>query len=188
MAAAGGELPGREAVADEQVADDPADLLPVHQEEAAPAAFEFEETFRFRVGLEVDIGVFAEPGVARREALEVQQQVRAVELAVAEVGEQERRRGAARQPAQVAHRILAALAGPVGEGGALRTKAPTRPGAAEASIIVAHPPWQLPITTGFGARGCRSSTVCRNTASAAVTSRMVCPSTGLREKTTNQTG
>ena len=36
-------LAGRELVSDEQVFDDPLDLLPVHEEEAAPPALELQE-------------------------------------------------------------------------------------------------------------------------------------------------
>ena len=43
--------PCREVVADEQVLDDPLDLLPVHQEEAAPPALELQEALRLGVDL-----------------------------------------------------------------------------------------------------------------------------------------
>ena len=119
-AGAGADLAAREAVADEQVLDDPVDLVAVHQVVAAPPALEFQEARRLGVDVLVQVVVAPEPGGAGREGLEVQHQVGAVELAVAEVGEERGRPGSAREAAEIAHRVPPALAGPVGEGRAVQ--------------------------------------------------------------------
>jgi hypothetical protein len=97
-AARGADLAAGEAVADEQVLDDPADLVAVHQEEAAPPALELEEALRLAVRGLVEVPVLAEPGVARRQRLEVHHQVGAVEAPRAEVRHQRRRPGSAARP------------------------------------------------------------------------------------------
>ena len=66
--------------------------------------------------------------------------------------------------------------------------APVSSGCEAPSIITAQPPWQLPITTGFGACGCASATFSRKMPSARVMSRMVWPGSGSRKKMTKYTG
>jgi hypothetical protein len=113
--AAGAEagLARGELVADEEVVDDPADLLLVHQVEAAPPALELEEA----LGLGVDVGEevvpLLPPRVRRIEALEVVDERRAVELAAAQVAREERGPRAAEEAARVAHRAAAVAARPV---------------------------------------------------------------------------
>src|SRR6185312_1127774 len=91
--AAGAEarLARGELVADEEVVDDPADLLLVHQVEAAPPALELEEA----LGLGVDVGEevvpLSPPRVRRVEALEVVDERCPVELAAAQVAGEERK-------------------------------------------------------------------------------------------------
>ena len=62
---------------------------------------------------------------------------------------------------------------------------PNSSGLVAATIIVAQPPWQLPITTGLpSASGCSSITRSRNAASATMMSSIVCPGTGSGRKPT----
>jgi len=53
-----------------------------------------------------------------------------------------------------------------------------------ASIIAAHPPWQLPTIAGFGLFGCSSRTRSTKRRSAAQTSSSVWPGSGSRKKMT----
>ena len=85
----GGFAPG-ELVADEQIFDDPADLVLVHEIVARPPSFEFEVAPGLAVDLREQVEVLAKPGLARIELLEIQHQIGAVELAAAEVGHQQR--------------------------------------------------------------------------------------------------
>ena len=57
-------------------------------------------------------------------------------------------------------------------------------GRAAASIITAQPPWQLPISEGFGLSWWRSATTRTNSASASVTSASVWPGSGSGKKIT----
>ncbi|MNY12407.1 hypothetical protein D3C86_1454860 [compost metagenome] len=82
------DLAGGQVVADEEVLDDPVDLLAVHQEVTAPPAFELKEARAFRVGLGVDVVKLFPKCVGRVELLEVLHQPRAVETAVTHVGGQ----------------------------------------------------------------------------------------------------
>ena len=82
---------------------------------AAPPLLEFEEAFARLLGLREQVVILAEIVAARVELLEVADEMGAVEHAVAEVGEKERRQRAAEQAAVVAHRVLAEAAGPVGD-------------------------------------------------------------------------
>ena len=143
-----------EAVADEQVLDDPADLVAVHQEEAAPPALELEEALGLRVDVRAEVVVLAEPGVAGLQALEVRSpgwrrrrsRCRGRPAAsMARTAERGRRGSASgsrpRSPAQY------------DRGAPFSTRAPAESGSDAASIITAQPPWQLPMTTGLGASG-----------------------------------
>ena len=107
--AAGGEL-----VADEQVVDDPLDLLPVHQEVAAPPALEFQKALGLGVDLGEKIVVLVEERVRRVQGLEVLDQIGPVELAAAKIARQQRGPDPAEHAAGVAHRVLGIVAGPVG--------------------------------------------------------------------------
>jgi hypothetical protein len=143
----------RELVADEEVLDDPANLLLVHHEEAAPPTLEIEVA----LGLGVDGGV--EPVellpicVRRVEPLEVLDQQRSVEYAAAEVRHQQRRRDSADQPACVAHRIATRGSGPVGHRSAVDRERPdfVRCGCGEHEATPAA--LAMPTTTGFSASG-----------------------------------
>src|SRR5689334_9467821 len=103
----------RELVADEEIVDDPADLFLVHQVEAAPPALEFEEALRFVVDVVEEVVVLLPQRVRRVEALEVLHEMRAVELAAAEIAREQRYPRAADQSPRVAHRVVAVVARPV---------------------------------------------------------------------------
>src|SRR5208282_1183398 len=91
------------------------DLLAVELDEVAPPFLEAEKARPFGVDGLVDGVQLAEQRVAGVQAVEIGDQVRAVELAVAEVAREGREPGAAKQPPSVAHRILAVHALPVGD-------------------------------------------------------------------------
>jgi len=101
-----------QAVADEQLLDDPVDLGLVQAEEAAPPAFEFQETFALGIHLAEQVVVLAEEAAAWVQHLEVHHQMSAVEDATAEVRPEHRLPGAAVHPRAVAHRVGADLAAP----------------------------------------------------------------------------
>ena len=94
-------------VADEEVARDPLDLLAVHEVEPAPPALEIEKARRLGVDVRVQVVVLVPERVRRVEVLEVLDEIRAVEDAVAQVGRQRRKPGAAEHAAGVAHRVVA---------------------------------------------------------------------------------
>ena len=79
----------------------------VEQVEAAPPPLEVEEPRRLGIDVGVQVVVLVPEGVGRVEALEVGDQVGAVELAVAQVADQPGEPGPAQQAAEVAHRALA---------------------------------------------------------------------------------
>jgi hypothetical protein len=58
------------------------------------------------------------------------------------------------------------------------TMGPVRSGWVAARIIVAQPPWQLPVTNGLPVPGCALATARRKAASAAVMSASVWPAAG----------
>jgi hypothetical protein len=93
-----------------RVVDDPADLLLVEEVEPAPPALELEEA----LGLGVDVGVQVVPLLPQRvggiEALEIEDEIRAVELPGAQVRGKQRRPRATEQAARVAHRRFAVVA------------------------------------------------------------------------------
>jgi hypothetical protein len=103
----------RKLVADEEVVHDPADLLLVHQVEAAPPALEFEEALRLLVDVVEQVVVLFPQCVRRIQILEVLHEVRAVELAAAEIAREQRHPRAADEPARVAQRVVAVVARPV---------------------------------------------------------------------------
>lgn len=110
---------GGQPVADEEVVDDPADFLAVHQEIAAPPPLEVAVARRLGVDFREEIVGLAEVGIGRIERLEVVDQMGPVEPAAAEVARQKRHPAAAQQAARVAHRVLGIVAGPVGHGRAV---------------------------------------------------------------------
>ena len=114
VAGRGLDLAAGQPVADEQLVDDPADLLLVHQVVAAPPPLELEEPRRLGIDVGVQVVVLVPEGVGRVEALEVGDQVGAVEHAVAQVADQPGEPGPAEQAAEVAHRALARPAPQVG--------------------------------------------------------------------------
>ena len=62
---------------------------------------------------------------------------------------------------------------------------PNSSGRIAASIMIAHPAWQLPTTQGLpSASGCKAMTFSRKTASARATSPMVWPGMGSGRKPT----
>ena len=109
------DLARRELVADEQVVGDPLHLAGVEQHRAAPPGLEVEEARGLGVDLGVDVVGLLPVGVGRIQRFEVGHQVGAVEDAVAEVAGQRGEPGAAEHAAEIAHRILAAHARPVGQ-------------------------------------------------------------------------
>ncbi len=117
-------LAARELVADEQLLDDPVDLLFVHEVEAAPPLLEFEEARARALGRGEEVVILAEIVAARIELLEVRHQMRPVEHAVAEIGQVEGGQRAAEQAAVVAHRILAEPTRPIGDRRAVDDKRP----------------------------------------------------------------
>ena len=161
--------PGPELVADEEVVDDPADLLVGSAGRTRPTSARTRGSAaarcrRSRTGgstcprtCSPDSGSRSSaPGGRRRR------------LAVAEVGgersepraaEQRRRRSAS------GSRLLLPRAPPQYDIGApLITIGPVSSGSAAASIIAAQPPWQLPTITGLGLSGCSSRTGARTSA------------------------
>src|SRR5215471_16704106 len=98
---------GPELVADEEIARDPLDLLAIHEIEAAPPAFEFEEARWLGIDVREDVVVLVPERVGRVEVLEILDQIRSVEDSVAEVGGKGRKPGPAEQAAGVAHRVVA---------------------------------------------------------------------------------
>ena len=68
------------------------------------------------------------------------------------------------------------------------TIGPVSSGSAAASIIAAHPPWQLPTIAGFALSGCSARTSRTNAFSASQTSTSVWPGSGSRKKITKYTG
>ena len=139
-------LAGCELVADEQVVDDPLDLLAVHQVEAAPPALELEEARRLGVDVGEQVVVLVQERVRGIQVLEVLDQVGAVELPAAKIAGQQRGPGAAEHAAGVAHRVVAVVAGPVRHRRAVdHDRARRTSGSSAPSIIAAQPPWQLPI-------------------------------------------
>ena len=108
-------LAGGEIVADEQLVDDELDFLGVEIDVAAPPALEAEVARRLGVDLGIEIVLLGPERVGRILVLEILHQPGAVELAVAEIAGERGQPAAAEQAAAVAHRILAAHAGPVGQ-------------------------------------------------------------------------
>src|SRR6185503_16008104 len=94
----------RQLVADEEIADDPADLFLVEEVEAAPPALEVEEAPGLGVDVLEQVIVLAPERVGRIEGLEVLHEPRAVELAAAEIRGEKREPRASQQAAGVAHR------------------------------------------------------------------------------------
>ena len=114
-AVGGADLARGEVVADEELVDDPLHLLGVELHEAAPVLLEAEVALGLGVDLGPDVVLLGPEGVRRVLVLEVLHQPGAVEDAAAEVAGQRGQPRAAEQAARVAHRVLAAHAGPVGE-------------------------------------------------------------------------
>ncbi len=104
---------GRQLVADEEIVDDPADLLLVVRVEAAPPAFELEEAFRLGVDVLEQVVPLVPQRVRRVQVFEVGNEVGAVEFTRAQVRRKQRQPRAAQQAAHVAHRRIAVVARPV---------------------------------------------------------------------------
>ena len=83
--------------------------------ETAPPALEFEEAIAAAFGVGEEVIIFAEEIAPRVEHFEIADEPGAVEDAVAEIGEQQRRRRPAEQSAVVSHRIFAQSSRPGGE-------------------------------------------------------------------------
>ena len=109
------DLPGRELVADEQVVGDPLHLARVEQHGAPPPGLEFEEPLRLGIDLGIDVVGLGPVGVGGVEGLKIGDQAGPVEGSGAEVAGKRRQPCAAHRPAEIAHRVLAANACPVGE-------------------------------------------------------------------------
>src|SRR6266850_165416 len=80
---------------------------------AAPPLLELEEPPALGIDLRVEVVELGPKAVRGIEALEIVDEVGAVEIAVAEVAGERRHPGAAEEPARVAHRVLARDARPV---------------------------------------------------------------------------
>ena len=164
--------PDGELVADEEVLRDPLHLLLVHEVVAAPPLLELEEPLALGVDLGVQVVELGPVGVRRVEVLEVVDEIRAVELAVAEVARHRGHPRPAHQPARVAHRVLAGDAGPVGD---------RRAGEQDRPDLVAAP---APRASSAPSRpgSCRSRTACPRRPGAA---RSPCAGTRLRRAQTD---
>jgi hypothetical protein len=101
-------------VADEQIVDDLGHFFLGQQEEPGPPPLEFEKALDLGVDVGIEVIGLGPERVGRIQALEVGDQIGAVELAAAEIAQQGRDPGAAQQAAHVTHRIFAIDAGPVG--------------------------------------------------------------------------
>ena len=104
-----------ELVADKQLVGDRLHLLGVEQYRAAPPFLEFEKARRLGIDLGIDVVDFLPISVVGVQRLEVRNQIGAVEDAVAEIARQRGQPGSAQEPAEIAHRVLAVHAGPIGE-------------------------------------------------------------------------
>ena len=114
-AVGGADLPGRELVADEQIVDDPLHLAGVEQNGAAPPGLEREEPLRLGVDVGIDVVVLGPEGVGGIGDSKLAIEARPVEFAGAEVAGKRRQPCAAEHAAEIAHRVLAANACPVGQ-------------------------------------------------------------------------
>ena len=115
LAIAHDDFAGAQTVADEELIDDELHFLGVEQDRRAPPFLEIQKARPLGVDLGIDvIGLFPQRirGVVR---FEVRDQPRAVELAVADIAGQRGQPAAAQQPAQIAHRVLAVHARPIGQ-------------------------------------------------------------------------
>ena len=177
------DLAGGEVVADEELVDDPLHLLGVQRDVPAPPLLEIEVALRLGVDLRPEVVLLGPEGVGRVLVLEVLHQRRAVEDAGAEVARQRGQPRAAEQAAGVAHRVLAAHAGPVFERRPGDDDRPEELGAEGGEDH--HRPARLAVADHAGLAlglGWRAITVSRKTASARVMSRMVWPGIGSGRK------
>ena len=111
---AGDDFGGGQPVADEQLIDDPLHFLGIEVDVAAPPFLEFQEARPLGIDLGPHVVVLGPEGVGGIEILEVGDDIRAVELAGAEVAGQRGQPASADDPAGVSHRVLALDSGPVG--------------------------------------------------------------------------
>lgn len=114
-AVAGDQLGGGQPVADEQVVDDVLDLVAIQVHVAAPPFLEAQVALGFGVDIGVQVVLLVPQRIGGIEEFEVAHQPGAVEFAMAEIAGQRRQPRAAEQAAEVAHRVHATPAGPVGE-------------------------------------------------------------------------
>ena len=112
---AGHDLGRGELVADEQVVDDPLHLLGIEEDVAAPPFLEAEIARALGVDLGVELVLLAPKGVGRVHVLEILDQGRAVEDAMAQIARECRQPAATIEPTRIAHRVLAVHAGPIGQ-------------------------------------------------------------------------
>src|SRR6185437_8276595 len=106
---------GGQVVADEKLIDDELDFLGIEVDVSAPPALELKISWRFGNDLGIDVVLFAPQSVGRILTFKILHQPAAIELAAADVTGKGRQPAAAEQPAGIAHRILSAHAGPIGE-------------------------------------------------------------------------
>src|SRR5262249_61596788 len=106
------DLRGGELSYDEEFVDDELHLLGVEKDMAAPPLLEFKIARRLGIDLRIEVVLLRPDCVRRVQAFEVRDEPRTVELAVAEVTHKCGEPAPAKQPARVAHRVLAAHAGP----------------------------------------------------------------------------
>ena len=114
-AVGGVDLACGELVADEEIVGDPLHLAGIEQDRAAPPGLEIEEARGLGVDLGIDVVDLAPIGVGRIERFEVGYKVGAVEDAVAQVAGQGGQPGPTQRAAEIAHRVAAMHARPVGQ-------------------------------------------------------------------------
>ena len=141
--------PAGELVADKQLVGDRLHFLGIEQHRAAPPFLEFEKPRRLGVDLRIDVVDLFPIGVVGVHRLEIRDEIGAVEDPVAEVAGQRGQPGSAQQPAQIAHRVLAVHAGPIGERRSGQHDRADMSGWMALIIMICQPAWQLPIRHGL---------------------------------------
>ena len=115
-----------QSVAHKYFANNPADLFLIQTEETTPPALKFKEAIPFRVDLGEKVIVFLEVVSAGILCFKIHDKVRAVENTTTNVGQHHWNPGAAADAGCVAHRVLANLAGPRCNRGAIQHDRPSQ--------------------------------------------------------------
>ena len=140
---------GGKVVANKQLIDDELDFLGIQIDVAAPPLFETQIPGRLGVDLRIEIVLLAPQRVGRVLIFEILHQPGAVELAVAEIAGQRGQPAAAEQSARIAHGILPRTPAQYERGDPATMIGPNNSGRIAASIMIAQPAWQFPITQGL---------------------------------------